>query len=66
MNALDLLERLVEYSPGLIDGEEDDTSGADVVDRLGWLLQSLDKEEREKLEVIAWEVRKGMEDENND
>lgn len=65
MKALDLLHSLVAFSPGLIDGEEDDASGADVVDRIAYLIQNhLDQDERTQLEIVASEVRREMENES--
>lgn len=66
MKSFELLECLIEFSPGLIDGEEDDASGADVVDRIAWLLDQLDPEELEKLKLVAHGARKAMEHESDE
>jgi hypothetical protein len=62
MGSFDLLCRLVSYSPGLVDGDEDGISGADVVDRLAFLLEKLNKNQLKALKELAAECRKEMED----
>jgi len=66
MTAIEILRRMAAISPGLIDGQEDSLSGADVVDGLALLLGKADKKLRTKLEEIASQARKDEENENYD
>lgn len=58
LTALEILEAVAEFSPGMIDGAADGVSGADLLESFAEMMTRLEKPLRQKLERIAAEARR--------
>ena len=57
LDPMDVLTKLVSFSPGLVDGEEDGASGADVIDHFGIMIERLRPHDLEFLKQVAKRAR---------